>query len=231
MTECVVNSSLTEQAIKESNADRQKTKQAREELEEFTKKINEPEPAEAPKGSGKPVIRKKMEEKSAPGKAAPRKELPLVKGGFARVKGQHTVVEIEDIKGKYALVVSNNLKMKIPLEQLEATEDKVDDRGASNKARMNYSNIAQALNDKLASFSPNIDVRGKRAEEIMPVIQKFIDEAILLNVTEVLILHGKGNGVLRHIIREYLRSVEEVKWFGDEAIERGGDGNTIVRFR
>ena len=75
-----------------------------------------------------------------------------------------------------------------------------------------------------------LDVRGKRAEELWGILQRYIDDAVLLSIPEVRILHGKGNGVLRQVTRDYLRTVKEVKRYRDEAVENGGSGITVVEF-
>ena len=87
------------------------------------------------------------------------------------------------------------------------------------------------INEKAANFNPSIDVRGKRAEEAIILVKNLVDEAILLSVYELTILHGKGNGILRHVIREYLRSVSEVKEIKDQHVERGGDGITLISLK
>jgi len=97
--------------------------------------------------------------------------------------------------------------------------------------RSSYSAIINELNDKMASFEISIDVRGKRAEEALSEIKKYIDEAILLSIKEVYILHGKGDGILRQIIREHLDTVEQIKQYRDQNLERGGSGITIVEFK
>jgi DNA mismatch repair protein MutS2 len=84
------------------------------------------------------------------------------------------------------------------------------------------------LSDKLANFNHQLDVRGKRGEEAVDMVGHYIDDAILLNIREVRILHGKGFGILRTLIHEYLRTVSEVRQFNDEHIERGGHGITVV---
>ncbi len=84
------------------------------------------------------------------------------------------------------------------------------------------------MNDKLANFNHQLDVRGKRGEEAVDLVRQYIDDAILLNIREVRILHGKGFGILRTMIHEYLRTVSEVRQFQDEHIERGGHGITVV---
>ena len=84
------------------------------------------------------------------------------------------------------------------------------------------------IHDKLATFKLQLDVRGKRGEEALDLVRKYVDEAILLNVKEFRILHGKGFGILRNLVHEYLRSVSEIRQFNDEHIERGGHGITVV---
>jgi DNA mismatch repair protein MutS2 len=94
-----------------------------------------------------------------------------------------------------------------------------------------YQSFYDDLQKKLMQFELTLDLRGKRADETYSILQRYIDDAVLLNIPEVRILHGKGNGVLRQITREYLSSVKEVKKYGDEAMERGGGGITVVNFR
>ena len=76
-----------------------------------------------------------------------------------------------------------------------------------------------------------LDLRGKRADESMSLLQKYIDDAIMLGIPEVQVLHGKGNGILRQITRDYLRSQKEVKSARDAPIDQGGAGITLVTFR
>jgi DNA mismatch repair protein MutS2 len=79
------------------------------------------------------------------------------------------------------------------------------------------------------NFRPDIDLRGKRADEAMEQVVEFIDEAIMVGARELRILHGKGNGVLRQLIREYLHTMDLVEWYGDAHIEQGGAGITVVK--
>ena len=84
------------------------------------------------------------------------------------------------------------------------------------------------MNAKMTTFQMQLDVRGKRGEEAVEMVRQYIDDAIVLNINEVKILHGKGFGILRNMIHDYLKSVTEVKQFKDEHVERGGQGITIV---
>jgi len=94
-----------------------------------------------------------------------------------------------------------------------------------------FKGIMNDINDKMANFKMQLDLRGKRADEALDEVRHYIDDAILLSVSEVSILHGKGNGVLREVIRGYLSSVPEVKRFKDAATDMGGSGITIASLR
>ena len=133
-------------------------------------------------------------------------------------------------------------ELKARIEQDAPKEDKKDQKGkkfvplipkqsAVTTTRGPYQSFYDDLQRKLLHFELTLDLRGKRADEAHALLQKYIDDAILLNIPEVRILHGKGNGVLRQVTRDYLASVKEVKKFGDEELEHGGAGVTIVGFR
>lgn len=94
-----------------------------------------------------------------------------------------------------------------------------------------YQSYLDDLQRKLQDFQITLDLRGKRVDETISLLQKYIDDAIMLSIPEVRILHGKGNGVLRQVTRDYLRSVKEIKSAKDEHVERGGSGITIVIFK
>jgi len=128
------------------------------------------------------------------------------------------------------LVAFDSFRIKTPLSRLEKVDEKVLGKG-NKKVKRAYNSVINELSDKMTSFRLSIDVRGKRAEEALQLVGHYIDEAILLNVKEVSILHGKGNGILRQIIRQYLAGIKEVKQFRDEKIENGGHGITVVAFR
>ena len=93
---------------------------------------------------------------------------------------------------------------------------------------MDGTRIGDMLNEKVRKFSPKIDVRGMRAEEVLKTLETYLDEAALLGIHQVTILHGKGNGILRQVIRRLLAKRKDVTKFYDEAWERGGVGITIV---
>ena len=88
----------------------------------------------------------------------------------------------------------------------------------------------QTIDEHRRNFSQDIDVRGLRGDEALITVQHFIDDAILMGQQRVRILHGKGNGILRQLIRQYLATVPQVSHFADERVQFGGAGITVVDF-
>ncbi len=84
------------------------------------------------------------------------------------------------------------------------------------------------LHKKRINFKSDIDVRGYRTDEALEEVQDLIDEAAMIGIGRVRILHGKGNGILRQEIRTFLKTMPYVKSFADEHVEFGGAGITIV---
>ena len=136
------------------------------------------------------------------------------------------VGEIISLVGDDAEINVNDVKLKTSISKLVKTNAPKQ----NIKRRSGYNDIVSDLNQKAANFQLSIDLRGKRADEAMSLLQKYIDEAILLNMKEISILHGKGYGILREIIREYLQSVDEINHYGDAPLEMGGSGITRVSF-
>jgi len=101
------------------------------------------------------------------------------------------------------------------------------------KQRAQNRPVVQVYNagERRLRFKSHIDVRGMRTEEAIPKVQELVDEAAMLNIGEVRILHGKGFGILRQMIREYLRISPAVETFDDEDIQQGGTGVTVVKVR
>ncbi len=152
-------------------------------------------------------------------------------GDTVKIIGQSEIGNIEELGANEALVAFNTVKLRVPLSKLVVLTGEGKLRGSGKPYDYKYHKIVNDINARLANFKLSIDVRGYRGEEAVALIQKYIDEAILLNVSEVSILHGKGNGILRRMIRDYLHSVPEVRQMNDEILERGGAGITVVRFK
>lgn len=229
------SNSLIEKTIKEireKNAEKESTKEVRTILKEFADNIAKPALPEKQKTQGKQLLQKdesffkKEKQKKAVVHVI---KTPIDKGDYVRVIGQTTVGEVLSCDNKEALVIFGNSKIKTTLSNLEKVDRKPD--SAKQATTFSARKFSLDLDKKLAKFKTSIDIRGYKAEDALNYAQKYIDEALLLCIPEVRILHGKGNGILRNIIREYLRTVREVKSFRDETLEQGGHGITVVYFR
>ncbi len=148
----------------------------------------------------------------------------ISKGDKVLVKKKGLKGIVEEIKDGMAMITVGNLRSFVKLSELEklGSESK-----SKNKIKVNIK-----LNDtKEDNFVFGIDVRGKRGDEALKKIYKYIDSAIISNASEVKILHGTGSGILRNLIRQYLKTIDEIEWFGDEDIRLGGSGITVVKFK
>jgi DNA mismatch repair protein MutS2 len=227
--------------IKEARAEKERTREVRKELSDFSEQL------EVEKGHQEKKVEKQLQELRRKGgeletrrpdlrqrskKTLAQKQVkedPEIRvGDMVRISGQEAAGEVLEIKGKKAVVAFGMLKTTAGLEQLEkiraeeAGRLRIKDKSKVDLGDWNVST-------RRVQFRPDIDLRGKRADEAMDIVVDFIDEAIMVNARELRILHGKGNGVLRQLIREYLHSVDLVEWYGDEHVERGGSGITLVR--
>ena len=141
----------------------------------------------------------------------------------------------DDVNGKMAVVIFGDMRTKMRTERLEHTDAPTPspDTSSANK-HANLLNVSlekttrETIDSRRSSFRQEIDVRGMRGDEAMNAVQYFIDDAILVGVTQVRILHGKGNGILRQLIRQYLNTVPNVLSARDEHVQFGGAGITVV---
>jgi len=150
-------------------------------------------------------------------------DVTLKVGDRVRMIGQEVTGTLLSIKGKVTVVQFGNLQSHLKLSQL-VRSDLVDSNQSVKRARSFGINVFE----KQSSFDSTLDVRGKRVEEVGAVLDQFLDDAILLGQSELKILHGKGEGVLRKVIREQLKKTKQVASFKDEHVDRGGDGITVV---
>ena len=158
-------------------------------------------------------------------------------GESVRIKGTKSVGKIDSIdgNGKMAVVIFGDMRTKMRTERLEHADAPTasSDTSSTNK-HANLLNVSlekttrETIDNRRSNFRQEIDVRGMRGDEAMNAVQYFIDDAILVGVTQVRILHGKGNGILRQLIRQYLNTVPNVLSARDEHIQFGGAGITVV---
>ncbi len=162
---------------------------------------------------------------------------PLVVGSTVRIKGLTSIGTIERIDGKQATIVfSGGMRTKMRLERLEpAKEDtkeqtKTEERNAQIAGSWASvdSSTRMAIDQRRQNFRQDLDVRGMRGDEAIQAVTYFIDDAILVGMARVRILHGTGTGILRQLIRQYLSTVPNVSHFRDEHVQFGGAGITVV---
>lgn len=134
---------------------------------------------------------------------------------------QEPVTEIQNSKSK---------DQKLKPEEAHAPALKIGIIGSDAKPHR-FQSYFDDLHTKLTNFTLTLDLRGNRVDEALALLQRYIDDAVLCSIPQVQILHGKGNGVLRQVTRDYLRSQKEVKSVRDAPIEAGGAGITVVNFR
>lgn len=203
--------------IRESQADKERTKQARESLSEFKIKVAHKE-EKAPKPKKK---RPKEVQKSI------TIEAPLQVGDSVRLKGQTSGGEVLEVHGKKATVAFGMIKTTINLEKLERVSKNQLKKEDPNRQFYNQSSSDIIYNKKL-DFKQEIDVRGMRVDEALQAVMYYIDDAIQVGVGRVRILHGTGTGALRQVIREYLGTINGVKNYRDEHVQFGGAGITVI---
>ena len=161
---------------------------------------------------------------------------PIAPGDTVRIIGLTSIGEVESTDGKMATVIFGGMKTKMRVERLEHAEKP---KTQQTKAEERNSNIAgsygmvskdtrDVIDSRKLNFKQDIDVRGMRGDEAISAITYFIDDAILVGVSRVRILHGTGSGILRQLIRQYLATIPNVSHFRDEHVQFGGAGITVV---
>ena len=203
--------------IRESQADKERTKHARESLSEFKTNVVQKE-EKAPK-----LRKKRAKAVSKPTTT----EVPLQVGDSVRLIGQTSGGEILEVSGKKATVAFGMIKTTIDMDKLERVSKNQLKKEDPNRKFYNQSASDNTYNKKL-DFKQEIDVRGMRVDEALQAVMYFIDDATLVGIARVRILHGTGTGALRQVIREYLGTVNGVKSFRDEHVQLGGSGITVI---
>jgi DNA mismatch repair protein MutS2 len=143
--------------------------------------------------------------------------------------GQTTTGKIMEIQGKSAIVAFGMLKSSVKLTELEIISNN-QIKKEQKKQTVAVDTVTDDLRQRKLHFKSDIDLRGFRADEALQAVTYFIDDAIMVGVGSVRILHGTGTGALRQLVRQYLGTVHGVKRFRDEHVQFGGAGITIVEF-
>ena len=242
--------------IREAQAEKERTRKIREELDTFKEEIAAVDTRDTDEAIAKKMRqiqeRKERREKrkqeksnkaadatasaSKPVTTSTSAQAPLAAGDTVRIKGLTSVGTIDSIDGNKAVVIFGGMKTKMRLERLEHAEKP---KEQMTKAEERNSSIAgsygvvskdtrNVIDNRKLNFKQDIDVRGMRGDEAINAITYFIDDAILVGVSRVRILHGTGTGILRQLIRQYLATIPNVSHYRDEHVQFGGSGITVV---
>ena len=234
--------------IRESQAEKAETKKIREELEAFKAGMKDIDTAandemiarkmrQIQERKARREKRKKDRESEKPKisnekltinneNTAGQANASLSPGDTVRIKGLTTVGKIESIDGKMATVIFGDMRTKMRSDRLERAEKP---KQEEPKAYVNVSReTRETIDNRKLNFKQDLDVRGMRGDEAITAVTYFIDDAILVGMSRVRILHGTGSGILRQLIRQYLATVPNVVSFRDEHVQFGGAGITVV---
>ena len=234
--------------IKEAQAEKEKTRQARQELADFRKSLEEAAAREEEDKIARKMekLREKQERKKLrkdPSKSSPNDEQSLaerraqeearrlaaiVPGAYVKMKGQNTVGQVLEVSGKQITVAFGNLKTTVNVERLEPSAAPRKETDLSTKSTFVSTHTQDSIHEKKLHFKQDLDVRGMRGDEAIQAVTYFIDDALMVGVPRVRILHGTGTGILRTLIRQYLQTVPGVRHFADEHVQFGGAGITVV---
>ena len=220
--------------IKESQAAKAPTQEARQELSSFGALLEDGykaqlvEKAVQPKkqkaAAAKPVMHKQPTQP-----VTAEADTPIAVGDMVSLSGApDAIAEVLEISGKDAVIRMGQLKSTVKLKRLSKTSRR--ERKKQARAASTYS-VGENLRNTQLNFSAEMDLRGKRAEEVLPLLEPWLDQARLVSVPELRIVHGKGGGVLRQLIRDYLRNQPDITSVADEHADRGGHGVTIIKLQ
>ena len=241
----------TIRTIKESQARKEETQEARAELQGFLgaladsraqrdayidKKLQtvrerkEREKARKRRRASGETLQQIEQEEAQERKMAAFRSAPLKVGEKVRIKDNGMVGEVSTVSTKAVSVIVGNITTKLPLDRVEritANEYKAVVKAPAARPRQVFDS---ALSERKSNFKLELDVRGERVNDALEIVMRYIDDAIMLGVPSVRILHGKGTGALREEIQKYVRTVPGVQSVADEHIQFGGSGVTVVKF-
>lgn len=234
--------------IKECQADKEETRRIREELNSFKEEISSIDTQKNDEFIARKIKQiqerkerhKKHKQEKSDKEAQAAKKLrdaakrtdaveeilnAFRKGDTVKIKGLTSIGTIETTDNKTATVIFGDMRTKMPVDRIEhASQPENNSKPSLNISR----ETRDAIDNRKLNFHQDLDVRGMRGDEALNAVTYFIDDAILVGMSRVRILHGKGNGILRQLIRQYLATVPNVSDYHDEHVQFGGAGITVV---
>ncbi len=240
--------------IRESQAEKEAARRAREELNAFKEEVAEIDTKDNDEAIARKIrqiqerkerrekrrLEKKEKRSAEQGSKGEQKvvtaKAAITTGDTVRIIGLTSVGTVESIDGKMATVIFGGMKTKMRIERLEHADmpkiDKTKSEERNAAIAGSYANVSNdtrnVIDNRKLNFKQDIDVRGMRGDEAINAVTYFIDDAILVGMSRVRILHGTGNGILRQLIRQYLGTIPNVSHYHDEHVQFGGSGITVV---
>jgi len=246
LTEANKKIEATIKEIRENQAERERTKSLRKELSDFSAEIINSTSNEDDKIAAKmeQLIRRKekreekrRERNTLPGRSTQvstndhnkNREEPLKEGDKVKISGGDLTGEILKVENNTLSVAIGSVISKLSPDKVERISNKEYQTIVKGRASRTFSvRESDDITQRKLNFKPTIDIRGERLESAIDIVTRFVDDAVMVGVGEIKILHGKGNGILREELRKYLKTIGGVKSFRDEHLEMGGSGITVV---
>ena len=231
----VVENTIRE--IRESQAEKEKTRDIRKSFSEHREKVVQIDTEASLKIDQKIEKIKQKATREKKKKEPVKTDTTVVKppvflaGDKVRLKDSGSIGEIIDIDRQKVVIALGNLMTTLTIDKIEPVSNNEAKKLEKEQRMLPKADTLKRTNEMMGrklAFKPDIDVRGQRAEEALTNIQAFIDEAVMLRTHTVRILHGKGYGILKEVIRNYLKAEPAVHSFRDEHVQFGGTGITIV---
>ena len=229
----------TIRTIKEAQAEKEKTRIARQELNEFRESMEDIEKKNTEEKIARRMEKlrekqnRKKERKDKSQEVQSKPQTPKTEsieiGCQVKMKGQSSIGDVLEINCKNVVVAFGMIKTTVKLDRLERVKpSNSQPKNTNTKSTFVSSQTQDSVYEKKLGFKQDIDVRGMRGDEAIQAVTYFIDDAILLGIDRVRILHGTGTGILRTLIRDYLKTVPGIAHFQDEHVQFGGAGITVV---
>lgn len=204
--------------IKQNQADKLKVKQLRDEIKLHQKQLE----ASAENSDINESVKEPESEDQEP---------VLTKGSWVRLKNQNVTGKIVDVRDHDIIIETGQMILHVQPDKLVAAKEP--SKGSQSEIHSSFrrQSVYHEIHDRSANFKLSIDIRGKKAEEAVEIIRKHVDDAVFLGIPEITIIHGKGDGILRQVVRDFLKGVKEIKNLSEGHPDRGGAGLTIVSFK
>lgn len=247
----------TIRTIKEKQAEKSQTRKARADLQDFVnalaakkeqdqqdrdsyledklRKVNERQQRQLARKNRRATTedQKRMNEEAEKSRMISSfRSGPLQVGEKVRIKANGMVGEVSIVSDKAVTVIIGNIKSKMPLDKVEriTSNEYKSAVKAAPKPVTQTTSMDSSISERKLNFKMELDVRGQRVNEALDNVMHYIDDAIMLNVSSVRIIHGKGTGALRDEIQKFLRATPGVVSAKDESVQLGGSGVTVVTF-